>query len=38
MGDIIKKVRDQVPEGLLGFEVFLAANMAKTPMSNGSTV
>jgi len=30
MGDIVKKMLDQVPHRLLGLQVLLAANMTKT--------
>ena len=38
MGDVVKKMRDHVPESLFGNHVFLAANMAIPAMYKGAAV
>ena len=38
MGDIIHKMRNQVPETLFGFYVFLATYMTKSAIDSGSAI
>jgi hypothetical protein len=38
MGDVVKKMRDHVPERLFWNHVFLAANMAISAMYKGTAV
>ena len=38
MRDVIKEMRDHVPERFLGNHVFLATNMAVTAMNKGAAI
>lgn len=38
MGDVLEKMRHQVPGRFFGFDIFLPANMTVTPLHHGIAV